>query len=50
MATKEFEYPLGVIHGDGHISHERKGITITVSLKDENFKDPLKRMFVEAFG
>lgn len=50
MATNEFEYPLGVIHGDGHISHERKGITITVSLKDENYKDLLKRMFVEAFG
>jgi len=50
MATKEFEYPLGVIHGDGHVSHERKGITITVSLKDENYKDLLKRMFVEAFG
>jgi len=48
---KQFEYLLGVIHGDGFVRYGKTcEIAIPVSTSDEEYKNVLKRTFEEAYG
>lgn len=49
---RQFEYLLGVVHGDGYVKcHQRKGVVlIPVALQDESYKNVLKQIFEQAYG
>jgi hypothetical protein len=49
---KQFEYLLGVIHGDGYVKcyHRNGVILIPIALQDEGYKNALKLIFEQAYG
>ena len=49
---KQFEYLLGVIHGDGYVKCRRRSgiILIPIALRDEAYKNALKLIFERAYG
>lgn len=49
---EQFEYLLGVIHGDGCVRCCRRSgsIYVPISMKDSSYKDTLKKIFEDAYG